>query len=56
MCYEERYYSEWTRRAAHKREEPRPAAQPEKPEATPDRERRPAQAPVVEQEAATTVE
>ena len=51
MCYEERYYSEWTRRSAHKRAEPKPAAEPRKPEVTPDRERQPAK--VVEPETAT---
>jgi hypothetical protein len=56
MCYEERYYSEWTRRTAQKREEPKPAAEPRKPEVTPDRERKPAEAPVVEHETATAVE
>ena len=35
MCYEERYYSEWTRRSAHKREEPKPAAEPRKPKSRP---------------------
>ena len=58
MCYEERYYSEWTRRTAHKREEPKPAAvEPKWPEVTPDRVRKPAEAPVVvEHETATAVE
>lgn len=41
MCYEERYYSEWTRRTAQKREEPKPAAEPAKPEVV-----RPAPTPV----------
>ncbi|MCE3285755.1 MAG: hypothetical protein K0R70_2011, partial [Steroidobacteraceae bacterium] len=41
------------RRAAQKREEPRPAAEPKKPEVTPDRERKPAEKPVVEHETAT---
>jgi hypothetical protein len=56
MCYEERYYAEWTRRTAHKREERKPAAEPTKPAVTPDRERKPAEAPVVEHESATAVE
>jgi hypothetical protein len=47
MCYEERYFSEWTRKAAQKREETkrqaesrRPAVQPERnaPSPTPPRE------------------
>ena len=57
MCYEERYYSEWTRRTAQKREEePKPTAAPRKPEVTPDRARKPAEVPVVEHETATAVE
>ena len=56
MCYEERYYSEWTRRTAHKREEPKPAAQPTKPEIAPDRERKPAEATAREHETATTAD
>jgi hypothetical protein len=50
MCYDERYYSEWTRRAAHKREEPKPVAEPKKPEAKPEPERKPARTPEREPE------
>jgi len=53
MCYEERYYSEWTRRAAQKREEPKPAAEPAKPEAGRDPDRKPTPTPAVETETAS---
>ena len=53
MCYEERYYSEWTRRAARKREEPAPAAEPPKTEVAPGQDRKPAQTPVEEHETAS---
>ena len=56
MCYEERYYSEWTRRNAQKREEAKPAAERPKPEIRPDRARRPAEAPAREPEPATAVD
>jgi hypothetical protein len=36
MCYEERYYSEWARRTAKKREETRPAADKRPPEVKPE--------------------
>ena len=31
MCYEERYFSEWTRKAAQKREKVKPQAEDRKP-------------------------
>jgi hypothetical protein len=35
MCYEERYYSEWARRTAKKREATQPAAERQPPETKP---------------------
>jgi hypothetical protein len=54
MCYEERYYSEWTRRAAQKREEPKPAAEPTTPEVAPAP--KPVRTPTEETETASAVE
>jgi hypothetical protein len=55
MCYEERYYSEWTRRTAQKREEPEPAAEPRQPEVVrPDST--PVRKPAEETETASAVE
>lgn len=56
MCYEERYYSEWTRRTARKREEPAPTVEPRKPEVAPRQDGKPVQAPVEEHETASVVE
>ena len=53
MCYEERYYSEWTRRATQKREEPKPAAEPTRPEVAPAP--KPARTPAEETETASAV-
>jgi hypothetical protein len=53
MCYEERYYSEWTRRTARKREEPAPAVEPRKTEVAPGQDQKPVQTPVEEQETAS---
>jgi len=50
MCYEERHVSEWARRSARKREEPKPAAERSKPEAKPAPERPPATTPAHEHE------
>jgi len=36
MCYEERYYSEWAKRTAKKREATQPAAARKQPEAKPE--------------------
>lgn len=56
MCYEERYYSEWTRRTTQKREESKPAAAPVKPEVVRERDRKPAPTPSEEHETASAVE
>jgi hypothetical protein len=37
MCYEERYFSEWTRKAAQKREKVKPQAEDRKPAVQPER-------------------
>jgi hypothetical protein len=37
MCYEERYFSEWAKKTARKREETRSATEQRKPDARPDR-------------------
>jgi hypothetical protein len=37
MCYEERYFSEWAKKAARKREETRSATERRTPDAQPDR-------------------
>jgi hypothetical protein len=37
MCYEERYFAEWTRKAARKREEAKPRAEDHKPAVQPER-------------------
>jgi hypothetical protein len=37
MCYEERYFSEWAKKAAWKREETRSATERRKPDARPER-------------------
>ena len=56
MCYEERYYSEWTRRTAQKREEPKPAAEPTRPEVSREKDRKPTPAPAEEHETATALD
>ena len=53
MCYEERYYSEWTRRTERKRQEPTPAVESGKPEVAPGQDRNPVQAPTEEHETAS---
>jgi hypothetical protein len=37
MCYEERYFFEWTRKAAQKREEAKPQSEGRKPAVQPER-------------------
>jgi hypothetical protein len=54
MCYEERYFFEWTRKAAQRREEPKSHQERPKPEVRPERaEPKPTQPSEVERELET---